>query len=137
MTRATEAAGALTIWAIRVAGVTIMPTSLARSSSSDGSVASAFTPSALSEVVPTENDKLVIDLGEIGSDLRRRNRILRIGNQRLSLEQIDDASGVRALKSDFGETVLRDFDGTAGCAHFRPKVVHLRNGDTGVVGHDD
>jgi hypothetical protein len=139
MTRATEAAGALTIWAIRVAGVAIMPTSLARSSLSDGSAARAFTPSALSEVAAhraTENDEFVIPLGEIGRNLRRCNRIIRISDQRLSLEQIDDAFGASTLKSDLGETVLRDFDGAAGLTHLRTKIVHLRDGDTGIVGHD-
>jgi hypothetical protein len=80
---------------------------------------------------------VVIALGEIGRDLRRCNRIVRKGDQRLSDEQILDPFGFRALKSDSGETVLRDFDGAARGAHFRPKVVHLRNGDTGIVGHDD
>src|SRR5690606_8618534 len=42
-----------------------------------------------------ENDELVIPLGEIGCDLGSRDRIFRIGNQGLSLEQILHAFGFR------------------------------------------
>ena len=46
-------------------------------------------------------------------------------------------SDFRTLKSDLGEAVLRDLDGAAGRTHLRTKIVHLRDGDTGIVGYDD
>ena len=57
-------------------------------------------------------------LAKSGGDLRRRDRICRKGNQRLSLEQCRDAFGLRALKSDFGKAVLRDFDGAPAARIF-------------------
>jgi hypothetical protein len=54
-------------------------------------------------------------------------------NQRLTLEKIRHPFRLRALKSDFGQAVLRDLDGAARCTHLRTKIVHLRDGDTGIV----
>ena len=77
-TRGQLAAGACDDRAIRVAGVWIMPTSLARSSSSDGSAASALTPFGVEAGLAhraAEDDELFVRLGEVGGDLRRRDRI--------------------------------------------------------------
>ena len=52
MTRANWAPGSLIVRAILVAGAWMRPTILARSSSSDGKAASAFTPLASRTVVP-------------------------------------------------------------------------------------
>ena len=58
-------------------------------------------------------------------------------DERLTLEEIRDLLRLRALKSDLGQAVLRDFDGAASSAHLRTKIVHLRNRDTSIVGHDN
>src|SRR5690606_38696138 len=52
-------------------------------------------------------------------------------------EEIGDPLGLRTLKGNLGQAVLRDLDGTARCTHLRTKIVHLCNGDAGVAGHDN
>ena len=67
--------GACNTPAIRVAGAASSPTSLARNASSDGSSASALTPSASSIWVPkraAEQDELLIGLGELKRPLSPR-----------------------------------------------------------------
>src|SRR5690606_33181325 len=66
----------------------------------------------------TKNDKLVIGLSEFYRYFWSCNWINCISNYSLSSEQICNAFGLRALKSDFGKTVLRDFNGAACCTDF-------------------
>jgi hypothetical protein len=107
--------------AMRVAGVLDHATSLARSSSSDGRVASALT---LFGVEPglahraAENDELVILSWRNRPRPSARSMGSCVGDERLTLEQIDDVFGLRALKSKLGQAVLRDFDGAAGLRIF-------------------
>ena len=114
--------------------------SLARSSSRDGSVASAFTPSGFRAVLPMAPPRITnfsLILGEIHGDLGRRDRIARISDQGRTLQQGPDRGDVRAFESNLGEAVLGDLHGGAGLLHLLAQLLHLGDRQAGIVGHDD
>ena len=44
---------------------------------------------------------------------------------------------VRAFESDLGEAVLGDLHGGASLLHLLAQILHLGDGQAGIVGHDD
>ncbi len=118
----------------------ISPTSLPRSSSSDGRVASALTPSgfrAVSPIAPPRITSLSLALAKSTATFGRRDRIARIGDQGRTRHEARDRGDVRAFESDLGEAVLGDLDGGAGLLHLRAQLLHFGDREARVVGHDD
>ena len=94
---------------MRVAGVCSRPTSLPRSSSSDGRVASALTPVGVEQLLahrPADDGQLVVRLGVGDRHLRRRHRIARKGDRRRPGEQRRQPGELRAFESATREPVL-------------------------------
>src|SRR3954463_12167130 len=58
-----------------------------------------------------EDHELLVPLGKVGSDLRRRDHIARISDDRRPLQQGTDGRDVGAFESDLGEAVFRDLHG--------------------------
>ncbi len=113
---------------------------MARSSSSDGSEASALTPFGVQGGLAhrsAEDDELLVRLGEVGGDLGRRDHIARISDDRRALEQGSDGRDVRAFESDLGEAVLRDLHGGAGLPHLLAQSLHLGDREAGIVSDND
>ena len=52
------------------------------------------------------------------------------------LQQGTDGNNIRAFKSNFGETVLRDLYRGASLLHLRPQSLHLGNGQAGIMSND-
>src|SRR6266436_3368861 len=127
MTRASLAAGAFASWASLVAGATIKPTSLARSSSSDGSEASAFTLSTFRTVLPIEPPRMT------NFSFVLANSMATFGAATGSFEV---AITVGPFKSDFGETVLRDLHRRTRLLHLHAQLLHLGHGEAGIVSDD-
>ena len=113
---------------------------MARSSSSEGKVASALTPSTfegrLAHGAAEEHEFLVI-LGESHGGLGRRHRIARIGDQGRPLEKGADRGDVRAFESNLGEAVLGDLNARASLPHLLAQTLHLGDRQAGIVRHDD
>ena len=116
------------------------PTSLARSSSSDGRVASAFTPSGFRAVLPIAPPRITslsLALAKSTATFGRRDRIARVGDQGRTGHQVRDRGDVGAFESDLGEAVLGDLHGGAGLLHLRAQLLHFGDRKAGVVGNDD
>jgi hypothetical protein len=83
-----------------------------------------------------EDDELLVRLGEIDGNLWRRNRIVRSSDHGRPLQQGTDGSDVSAFKSNFGETVLRDLHRRARLLHLHAQLLHLGDGEAGIVSND-
>src|SRR5262245_29745105 len=83
-----------------------------------------------------EDDELLVRLGEFDGNLRRRDRILGSSDHGRPLQKGTDGGDVSAFKSNFGETVLRDLHRCASLPHLRTQLLHLGDGEAGIVGHD-
>src|SRR5215475_3169331 len=127
MTRASLPAGALASWASLVAGATRRPTSFPRSSSSDGSEASALTLSTFRTVFPIEPPRMT------NFSFALANSMATFGAATGSLEV---AITVGPFNSNFGETVLRDLHRGARLLHLHTQLLHLGHGEAGIVSND-
>ena len=116
------------------------PTSLARSSSRDGSVARALTPSAFREVLPIAPPRITnlsLSLAKSTATFGAATGIAAVGQQRRPLQKGRDGGDVRAIESDLGEAVLGDLHGGARLLHLLAQILHLGDREAGIVGHDD
>jgi hypothetical protein len=71
------------------------------------------------------------------TNLRSRNRVAGIGQQRRPPEQGTDGSDIRAFESDLREAVLRNLHGGTDLLHLATKLLHVGNREACIVGHDD
>src|SRR6185295_9377944 len=85
----------------------------------------------------TEDHKLVVLLGVLDRNLGRADRITRVGNAGLALQQIGDLFGARALERQFGQPVLGNLDGAACGLHPLAILGHLSDGHARIVGDDE
>src|SRR5580704_15829024 len=84
-----------------------------------------------------EDHELLVRLGKVDGDLRRRDRIAGRDDHRRPLEQGRDGRDVGAIKSNLGETVLRDLHGCARVLRLPTQSLHLRHREAGIVSNDD
>ena len=123
---------------MRVAGVWIMPTIFARNSSSDGSAASASTPLAsrlVRPMAPPSRTNFSFVLANSAATFGAAIGIIRIGDDRRTLEQVADVFDVRTFQSKLDEAVLGDLEAGPGVPHAAPKGRHLGDVQAGIVGH--
>lgn len=83
-----------------------------------------------------ENDELLVRLGEFDGNFRRRHRIAGCSDHSRPLQQGADGCDVGAFKSNFGETVLRNLHRGARLLHLLAQLLHLGNGEAGIVSDD-
>ena len=105
-----------------------MPTSLARSSSSDGRVASALIPIGTKNVRAhraADDGELLVAVRVGDRHLRRRNRVGRIGDGGRPLEQAFQAFVLRAFQSALCQPILSDFVAGPCTPHLAPKIAHF------------
>ena len=76
-------------------------------------------------------------IGEVDGDLRRRDRIAGEGDQRRPLEERRNRGDIAALESDLGEAIFRDLHARARLPHLPTQMLHLGDGEAGIVSHDD
>ena len=116
------------------------PMSLPRSSSSEGSSASALTAVASITVLPSappRTTNLSFPLAKADGDLGSRDGIGGVSHHGRTHEEVLDPGCVSAIKSKLGETVLGDLHGRPRLGHLVPQVVDLVHSQSLVVGHDD
>ena len=116
------------------------PMSLPRSSSSEGSSASALTALASITVLPSappRTTNLSFPLAKADGDLRSRDGIGGVSHHGRTHEEVLDPGCVSAIKSKLGETVLGDLHGRPRLGHLVTQVVDLVHSEALVVGHDD
>ena len=118
---------------MRVAGVWIIPSSCARSVSSEGSSDSALIPSAIKRLGaerPAEDHETIVGLGEFDGGLRHGHRVPRPRKRGRSLQQRRDAVETGAVEGEGGQPVLRDLEGRARTAHASSQISHLGHRQT-------
>ena len=102
--------------------------------------ARALTASAVKRLLPkqaADNNELVGGLGKISRYLCRRRGVFRESNTRWLKKEFRTRAISRAIKCNFGETVLDDFELRPGVAHAAAEVGHLRYGHAFVARHHD
>ena len=112
---------------------------VARSSSSEGSAASAlipFTSRTVSPIAPPTISNLSCRLGEIDRHLGGRDGVFGRRKRGRALEKVADRLVARVLERNQGKSVLRNFELGAGVAHLQTQVRGLRHGQTEIAGDD-
>ena len=123
--------------AIRVAGVLIIPSNPARSTSSDGSSDSALTPDAssiLGAQCTTDQHQFLVGLGELDADFADGHRITRPGERGRSLQHRLDGVESGPIQGEDGQPVLRDLEVRTRRPHPVSQIRHLGHGQTLILG---